>query len=68
MSSLNDPELARYLSDPRIVRFCEYCKAYFADPTECFATYNKVEYFYHVLVSLRCNSLNMSLRLWEIMF
>jgi len=53
MSLLNDPELARYLNDPRIVRFCEYCRAYFADPTECFATYNKVEYFYHNLGFVR---------------
>jgi len=53
MSLLNDPELAKYLNDPRIVRFCEYCRAYFADPTECFATYNKVEYFYHNLGFVR---------------
>ena len=46
---LNDPELAKYLNDPRIVRFCEYCRAYFTDPSECFATYNKMEYFYHNL-------------------
>jgi len=49
MSLLNDPELAKYLNDPRIVRFCEYCRAYFTDPSECFATYNKMEYFYHNL-------------------
>ena len=53
MSLLSDPELARYLSDPKIVRFCEYCRAYFADPTECFATYNKMEYFYHNLGFVR---------------
>jgi len=53
MSLLNDPELAKYLSDPKIVRFCEYCKAYFTDPTECFATYNKMEYFYHNLGFVR---------------
>jgi len=53
MSLLNDPELGKYLSEPRIVRFCEYCRAYFADPTECFATYNKMEYFYHNLGFVR---------------
>ena len=53
MSLLNDPELAKYLTDPRIVRFCEYCRAYFGDPTECFATYNKMEYFYHNLGFVR---------------
>jgi hypothetical protein len=53
MSLLNDPELAKYLTDPKIVRFCEYCRAYFGDPTECFATYNKMEYFYHNLGLVR---------------
>jgi len=53
MSLLNDPELAKYLNDPRIVRFCEYCRAYFTDPSECFATYNKMEYFYHNLGFVR---------------
>jgi len=53
MSLLNDPELAKYLSDPKIVRFCEYCKAYFADPSECYATYNKMEFFYHNLGFVR---------------
>jgi len=53
MSLLSDSELRKYLADPRIVRFCEYCRAYFADPTECFATYNKVEYFYHNLGFVR---------------
>ena len=53
MSLLNDPELAKYLSDPRIVRFCEFCRTYFGDPTECFATYNKMEYFYHNLGFVR---------------
>ena len=53
MSLLSDPELAKYLSDPRVVRFCEYCRAYFGDPTECFATYNKMEYFYHNLGFVR---------------
>jgi len=53
MSLLSDPELRKYLADPKIVRFCEYCRAYFADPTECFATYNKVEYFYHNLGFVR---------------
>jgi len=53
MSSLADPELAKYLQSPRVIRFCEYCRANFGDPEECFATYNKMEFFYHNLGLVR---------------
>jgi len=53
MSSLADPELAKLLQTPRVIRFCEYCRANFGDPEECFATYNKMEFFYHNLGLVR---------------
>lgn len=57
MSSLTnplaDPELAKLLMNPRVIRFCEYCITNFSDPEECFATYNKMEFFYHNLGLVR---------------
>jgi hypothetical protein len=33
--------------DPRLARFIKYCIDKFGDCSRCYATYNKIEFFYH---------------------
>ncbi len=33
--------------DPRLERFIRYCLSKFGDCERCYATYNKIEFFYH---------------------
>jgi len=52
MCSASD-SLGKYFKDPRVIRFCEYCRKNFEDPADCYATYNKIEFFYHSLGLVR---------------
>jgi len=52
MCSASD-SLGKYFKDPRVIRFCEYCRRNFQDPADCYATYNKMEFFYHNLGLVR---------------